>query len=83
MLRTGISGSLCRRLPAGKQEGLFGVDQDAYAVAKLYIFHDSLEGVQFRDQSEIEAAEKMPIVLRKLADVFYEPFADDLEQGAH
>lgn len=52
-------------------------------MAKLYIFHDSLGGVQFRDQSEIEAAEKMPIVLRELADVFYEPFADDLEQGAH
>lgn len=39
--------------PPQNSEGLFDVDSAAYAVAKLYTSHDSLEGVQFRDQREI------------------------------
>lgn len=65
--------------PPENTEGLFDVDSDTYAVAKLYTSHDELEGVQFRDQREIENQEDMAIVVRELADVFYDKFADDLD----
>ncbi len=60
-------------------EGLFDVDSDAYAVAKLYTSHDTLEGVQFRTQTEIENQEDMGIAVRELADKFYNKFSDDLD----
>jgi len=60
-------------------EGLFAVDSDAYAVAKLYTSHDTLEGVQFRDQQTIENQEDMAIVVRSLADTFYNEFSDGLD----
>lgn len=67
--------------PPQNTEGLFDVDSDAYAVAKLYTSHDTLEGVQFRDQREIENQEDMTIVVRDLADMFYENFSDGLDVG--
>ncbi len=60
-------------------EGLFDVDEDAWAVAKLYTSHDTLEGVQFRIQTEVENQEDMAIVVRDLADKFYDEFSDDLD----
>ena len=65
--------------PPQNSEGLFDVDSAAYAVAKLYTSHDSLEGVQFRDQREIESQQNMAIVVRDLADTFYNDFSDDLD----
>lgn len=61
--------------PPENSEGLFEVDADTWAIAKLYTQHDSLEGVQFRDQREIESKEDMAIVMRELADRFYEDYA--------
>lgn len=65
--------------PPANSEGLFDVDEDAWAVAKLYTSHDTLEGVQFRDQKEIENQEHMAIVVRELADLFYAEFSDGLD----
>jgi hypothetical protein len=65
--------------PPENSEGLFDVDSDAYAVAKLYTSHDTLEGVQFRTQKEIENQQDMAIVVRDLADKFYNDFSDDLD----
>jgi hypothetical protein len=65
--------------PPQNSEGLFAVDEDAWAIAKLYTGHDTLEGVQYRDQMEIESAEEMPVVVRELVDVCYEQYAEDIE----
>lgn len=65
--------------PPQNSEGLFDVDSDAYAIAKLYTSHDEFEGVQFRDQQTIENQEDMAIVVRELADTFYSEFADGLD----
>ena len=65
--------------PPQNSEGLFDVDQDAWAIAKLYTSHDELEGVQFRTQREIENQEDLAIVVRELADLFYEDFSADLD----
>ncbi|MFA9517306.1 hypothetical protein ACERIT_08830 [Halopenitus sp. H-Gu1] len=67
--------------PPVNSEGLFDVDEDAWAIAKLYTSHDELEGVQFRDQQTIENQEDMAIVVRDLADTFYENFSDGLDVG--
>ena len=61
--------------PPCNSEGLFDVDEDSWAIAKLYTSHDELEGVQFRTQMEIESVDEMPIVVRELADVYYEEYA--------
>jgi len=66
--------------PPQNSEGLFDVDEDAWAIAKLYTNHDSLEGVQFRDQMEIETQSEMPVVVRELADRFYDEFPDGIEK---
>ena len=58
-------------------EGLFDVDSDSYAIAKLYTSHDELEGVQFHTQKEIESVDKMPIIVRELADVYYDEYAGE------
>ena len=65
--------------PPQNSEGPFDVDEYAWAIAKLYTSHDSLEGVQFCDQMEIESAEEMPVVVRELVDVCYEQYGDDIE----
>lgn len=49
--------------PPENSEGLFQADSSSWAIAKLYTRHDSLEGVQFRDQREIDSEEDMAIVL--------------------
>lgn len=67
--------------PPANSEGLFDVDETSWAVAKLYTSHDTLEGVQFRTQKGIETQEDMAIVVRELADVFYDEFADGLNVG--
>lgn len=67
--------------PPANSKGLFDVTEDVWAIAKLYTGHDELEGVQFRDQKEIENQEDMAIVVRSLADVFYENFSDGLDVG--
>ncbi|MFC7238921.1 hypothetical protein ACFQS4_11910 [Saliphagus sp. GCM10025317] len=64
--------------PPANSEGLFDVDETSWAIAKLYTSHDTLEGVQFRDQREIEHQEDMAIVVRSLADAFYNEFSDNL-----
>lgn len=61
--------------PPCNSEGLFDVDSDSYAIAKLYTSHDELEGVQFRTQKEIESIDEIPIVVRELADHYYEEYA--------
>lgn len=43
--------------------------------------HHELEGVQFRDQKEIESQEDLAIVVRDLADLFYETFVDGLDSS--
>ena len=63
--------------PPSNTEGLFEVDSDAWAVAKLYTSHDELEGVQFRTQMEIADINDMAIVVRELADKFYDDYTDD------
>ena len=68
--------------PAENSEGLFNVDEDAWAIAKLYTSHDTLEGVQFRDQKEIENQADMAIIVHELADVFSENFSDNLDVGS-
>lgn len=65
--------------PPENNEGLFDIGEDAYAVAKLYTSHDTLEGVQYRNQVEIESAEDMLVVVRNLVDEFYEEFAGNIE----
>lgn len=55
------------------------MDNDSYAIAKLYTSHDEFEGVQFRDQAEIESEEDIAIVVRELADTFYSEFATDID----
>lgn len=47
--------------------------------AKLYTSHDELEGVQFRNQREIESIDEMPLLVRELADVYYEEYAGEGE----
>lgn len=66
--------------PPENNEGLFDIDEDAWAIAKLYTSHDTLEGVQFRDQAEIESVEEMPVVVRELVDVFYEQYSESVEK---
>jgi len=66
--------------PPENSEGLFDVDSSSWAVAKIYTRHDELKGMQFRDQREIETQSEMPVVVRELADRFYEDFADDIEK---
>ncbi|MDT3434251.1 hypothetical protein [Haloarcula sp. 1CSR25-25] len=51
----------------------------SWAVAKLYTSHDELEGVRFRDQKQIENQKDMTIVVRDLADIFYEKPSDDVD----
>lgn len=63
--------------PPENSEGLFEVDADAWAVAKLYTSHDRLEGVQFRTQMEIAEIDDMAIVVRELADQFYGEYSDE------
>jgi len=65
--------------PPQNSEGLFDVDQGSWAIAKLYTSHDELEGVQFRDQKAIENQQDMAIIVRELADVFYENFSDGID----
>lgn len=65
--------------PPENADGLFAVDDDAWAIAKLYTSHDDLEGVQFRTQSEIESKEDVAIVVRELIDVCYQDYADDID----
>lgn len=65
--------------PPANSEGLFDVDEDAWAIAKLYTSHDTLEGVQLRTQAEIEEQQDMAIVVRELADIFYENFSEGLD----
>jgi hypothetical protein len=65
--------------PPENSEGLFDVDSDSYAIAKLYTSHDEFEGVQYRDQVEVETEADVAIVVRGLADTFYEEFADDID----
>lgn len=60
--------------PPENSDGLFEVDADAWAVAKLYTTHDELEGVQFRNQLEIQDQDNVELVVRELADQFYEQF---------
>lgn len=67
--------------PPENSEGLFDVDSDAYAVAKLYTSHDTLEDVQFRSQKKIENREYRAIVVRGLADTFYNDFSGGLGVG--
>lgn len=67
--------------PPQNSEGLFDVDETSWAIAKLYTSHDTLKGVQFRTQKEIENQEDMAIVVRDLADTFYENFSDGLDVG--
>ena len=57
--------------PPENAEGIFEADSDAWAVAKLYTSHDSLEGVQFREQLKIAEIDNMALVVRELADRFY------------
>lgn len=63
--------------PPKNSEGLFEADADSWAIAKLYTSHDELEGVQFREQMKIAEIDDMAIVVRELADVFYEDFAGE------
>lgn len=65
--------------PPQNSEGLFDVDETSWAIAKLYTRHDELEGVQFRGQREIEHQEDMAIVVRDLADKFYDEFSDGID----
>lgn len=65
--------------PPENSEGLFDVTEDVWAIAKLYTSHDELEGVQFRDQTEVENQEGMALVVRELADVFYDNFSDNFD----
>lgn len=67
--------------PPESSEEIFDTDSNSYAIAKLYTSHDDLEGVQFRDQQEIEEETDIAIVVRDLADRFYEQFAGDLDVG--
>ena len=67
--------------PPENSEVLFDVDSSSWAVAKIYNRHDELEGMQFRDQREIETQSELPVVIRELADRFYEEFSDGLERG--
>lgn len=62
--------------PPANSEGLFEVDSDAYAIAKLYTRHDDLEGVQLREQMEVDSKEDLAIVVRELADTYYAEYAD-------
>jgi hypothetical protein len=41
--------------PPETSEVLFDVDENAYAIAKLYTSHDKFGGVRFRDQAEIQS----------------------------
>lgn len=66
--------------PPENSEGLFDVDSSSWAVAKLYTRHDELEGMQFCDQYEIESESEMPVVVREIADRFYDEFSDGLEE---
>lgn len=68
--------------PPQNSEGLFDVNSDAYGIAKLYTSHDELEGVQFRDQRDIESVDKMSIVVRDLADRYYEEYAGNGSQSS-
>lgn len=61
--------------PPENSEGFFEVDSDSWAVAKLYTSHDDLEGVQFRDQMEVDSEEDLAIVVREFADVYYAEYA--------
>ena len=63
--------------PPENSEGLFEVDSDSWAVAKLYTSHNELEGVQFRTYMEIAEIDDMAIVVRELADKFYDEYADE------
>lgn len=65
--------------PPTNSEGLFDVTEDAWAIVKLYTAHGELEGVQFRDQKEIKNQQDMAIIVRELADVFYEQFSDGVD----
>lgn len=40
-----------------------------------------IEGVQCCDQTEIESQQDMAIIVRDLADVFYDEFSDGLDVG--
>ena len=68
--------------PPANADGLFDIDEDAWAIAKLYTRHDELEGVQFRMQREIESKEDAAIVVRELIDVCYQDYADDIDIGS-
>lgn len=63
--------------PPQNSEGLFDVDEDSWAIAKLYTSHDSLEGVQFRTQMEIESVDEMLIAVREFADLYYEEYTGE------
>jgi hypothetical protein len=65
--------------PPENSEGLFDVDSDSYAVAKLYTSHEEFDGVQYRDQVEVETEADVAIVVRDLADTFYSEFATDID----
>lgn len=60
--------------PPENSAGLFDVNTDAWAIAKLYSSHDDLEGVQFRDQREVETQADLELVVRELADQFYNEY---------
>ena len=68
--------------PPANTDGLFDIDEDAWAIAKLYTRHNELEGVQFRTQSEIASKEDVTIVVRELIDVCYQDYADDIDVDA-
>lgn len=65
--------------PPENSEGLFDVDSDSYAVAKLYTSHEEFDGVQYRDQVEVETEADVAIAVRDLADTFYSEFATDID----
>lgn len=67
--------------PPENSEGMFDVVESSWAIAKLYTSHDAMEGKQFRTQKEIKNQEDMAIVVRELADLFYENFSEDLDIG--
>ena len=68
--------------PPENSDGLFDVDDDAWAIAKLYSRHDDLKGVQFRKQKEIESKDDVALVVRELIDVCYRDYADEIDVDA-
>lgn len=65
--------------PPQNAYGLFKVDADAYAIAKLYTRHDELEGVQFREQVEIPSEDDAEIIIRDLIDLCYSEYPQDVD----